>query len=236
MRLRSLAARDAGAEDEHLGRRDRAGGGHQERKQARQPVGGDDRRLVAGDRALRRQRVHGLRARRAGDRLHRERNDPSCGQPFDPLRVAQRRQKPDQDRPGLELGDLVGRRPAHADDGARAGEQVGAGDDVGARRRVLVVGEPAAMPASRSTAKVKPEDASLPTASGTSATLRSPAPVSFGTATLTKIALYEARRRRGREPVLALESRALWDHCSLPSQPRSRPGIHIFAATPPASP
>jgi HD-GYP domain-containing protein (c-di-GMP phosphodiesterase class II) len=42
---------------------------------------------------------------------------------------------------------------------------------------------------------VKPAEASLPTATGTSATRRSPAPVSFGTATLTEIALYGAWRR-----------------------------------------
>src|SRR5688572_26208031 len=64
---------------------------------------------------------------------------------------------------------------------------------------------PAARPASRSTAKLKPDEASFATASGTSATRRSPAPVSFGTATLTEMALYEARRREGREPAPALE-------------------------------
>ena len=40
-----LQAGDAGAEDEHLGRGDRPGRGHQQREEPRQPVGGDDAAL-----------------------------------------------------------------------------------------------------------------------------------------------------------------------------------------------
>ena len=67
-----LQARDADAEHEHLGRRDRARRGHQHRVEARRVLGAEQRRLVAGDVGLRGQRVHRLRARDARDRLHRE--------------------------------------------------------------------------------------------------------------------------------------------------------------------
>ena len=78
--------------------RDRAGRGHQHREEARQAVGGDQRRLVAGDRRLRRERVHRLRARDARDRLHRERDDAALGeQTRRRSAVGQRLQERDQD-------------------------------------------------------------------------------------------------------------------------------------------
>ncbi len=53
---------------------DRAGGGHQHREEPRHAVGRDQHGLVAGDRRLRGERVHRLRARDPRDRLHRERD------------------------------------------------------------------------------------------------------------------------------------------------------------------
>ena len=62
-----------------------------------------------------------------------KRDDAARGEPLDPVRVGQRREEADQHRPRRELGDLVGGRPADADDRLGAGEQLAARDD--ARRR-----------------------------------------------------------------------------------------------------
>ncbi len=80
-----LQAGDAGADDERPHRRDRPGGGHEHREEARHAVGGEHDRLVAGDRRLRREGVHRLRARDPRDRLHREGDDAMLAQPRDPL-------------------------------------------------------------------------------------------------------------------------------------------------------
>ena len=91
---------DAGAEHEHLCRGDRPGRGHQEWEEPRQPVGGDQRRLVAGHGRLRGERVHRLRARDPRDRLHRERDDAACGEPFDPAGSVSGARKPISTVPG----------------------------------------------------------------------------------------------------------------------------------------
>ena len=85
-----LQAGHAGAEDEHLRRGHGAGGRHQEREELLQPVGGEQRRLVARHRALRGERVHRLSARDARDRLHRERDDAAAREPLDAGRVRER--------------------------------------------------------------------------------------------------------------------------------------------------
>ena len=105
---------DADAEHEHLGRRDRAGGGHQHRVEAAHLLGAEQRRLVAGDVALRGQRVHRLRARDPRDRLHRERGRLRVGERARRLRAGQRREEADQDRAGAEPADLLGGRAARS--------------------------------------------------------------------------------------------------------------------------
>ena len=67
-----LQAGDPGAEDQHLGRRDRAGGGGHHREEAAGLARGEQGRGVAGDVRLRGERVHRLGAGDPRDRLHRE--------------------------------------------------------------------------------------------------------------------------------------------------------------------
>ena len=105
---------DADAQHEHLRRRDRAGGGHQHRVEAAHLLGAEQRGAVAGDVALRGQRVHRLRARDPRDRLHRERGRPGIGQRARGLRAGQRREEADQDRAGAEAGGSPRRRAARS--------------------------------------------------------------------------------------------------------------------------
>ena len=72
------------------------GSGHQHRQEPRQPVGCDERGLVAGDGRLRRERVHRLRARDPRDRLERERVHARRREPLDAGGVGQRLQERDQ--------------------------------------------------------------------------------------------------------------------------------------------
>ena len=168
---------DARAEHEHLGGRDRARGGHQHREEARQLLGGDDHREVAGDRGLRGQRVHRLRARDARDRLHREGGRAGGGDPLQAVGVRERGEEADQDGvpPSFAASSSEGGatfRTASASQGSptrRAGlleERVG---DAGAGARAGLEHDLVA------------RAGSLRTISGTSATRRSPGAVSVGT-------------------------------------------------------
>ena len=178
-----LQAGDAGAEHEHLRGRDRPGRGHQEREEPRQAVGRSDDRLVARDRALGRERVHRLRPRDPGDRLHRERDDAALGESLDAGRCRpEARGSRSSTVPGSELGHVGGARRADTRDCLRALEQLAVRDDVRACFRVVLVGEAGLDAGARSTATSKPAATRRPTESGTSATRRSLAPVSFGTA------------------------------------------------------
>ena len=94
-----LQARDARADHERTDRCDRPRGRHQHREELRDAVGGEENRLVAGDRGLRRERIHRLRARDSRDRLHGERDHAGLAQLRDPLRVGERLEEPDEDRP-----------------------------------------------------------------------------------------------------------------------------------------
>ena len=85
---------DAGADHEHLRGRDGARGGHQHREEARQMLRREERRLVAADRRLRRERVHRLRARDARDRLHRERRHAARRERLDAGRSESGSRKP----------------------------------------------------------------------------------------------------------------------------------------------
>ena len=96
----------------------------------------------------------------------------------------------------MRARDLLRGRGRDPHDGLRAGEQLAARDDLGAG--TYSASSNPARPGVRSTATVKPAAVSRPTESGTSATRRSPAPASFGTATLTESELYGAARPRGR--------------------------------------
>ena len=134
-----LEAGDPGTHDEHLCRRDGARGGHQHREQLLQAVGRQERRLVAGDGALRRQRVHRLRPGDARNRLHGEADDASLREPLDPVRIGQRLEKADQHRPRHERGCLLGAGRPDAHDAVDPIEERAALDDRRSGRRVRVV-------------------------------------------------------------------------------------------------
>ena len=111
-------------------------------------LGGEEDRLVAGDRALRGERVHRLRAGDARDRVHRERRDAALGERPGGLAVGQRLEERDERLAVAEARDLVGGRPLHLADDVRLGvDAPRRGHDPRARVRVVGVGE--ARPARR---------------------------------------------------------------------------------------
>ena len=87
---------DSRPDDQHLGGDDGARRGDEHRQELRQPVGGEDDGLVPGDGRLGRERVHRLRARDAGDRLHRESGDAARAEALDSVLVRERLEKADQ--------------------------------------------------------------------------------------------------------------------------------------------
>ena len=172
---------DARAEHEHLRGRNRPGRGRQHREELRQPLGGEQHGLVAADGRLGREGVHGLRARDARDRLHRERDDALRAEPLDALGVGERLEERDEDVTAPELPDLLGGRLLHHDDRLGLAEDgVGYGRP---GRLVLAVGEARRRPRSSLDGDVKPAPTRREAMSGTRATRRSPGAVSFGTPT-----------------------------------------------------
>ncbi len=108
---------DADAQDEHLGRRDRARRRHQHGVEPRRVVGAQQRGLVARDVGLRAQRVHRLRARDPRDRLHREGRRTGAGDRLQAVGVAARVEEPDQRRARAQVAQLpLGRRRDLDDD------------------------------------------------------------------------------------------------------------------------
>ena len=112
-----LQAGDAGAEDEHLRRRDRA----RRRSSAsgrtcRACSAASEDGLVAGDRALRGERVHRLRAGDARDRVHRERGHAALGERLHELGVDERLQQRDEHLAVAQARDLFGRGLLHLAD------------------------------------------------------------------------------------------------------------------------
>jgi len=100
-----------------------------------------------GKKRLRRQRVHGLRARDPGDGVHRERHDALLGERLSELRVDERLEERDEDRAGAKLVDLRRRRLLDLEDElgvervvdeARAGLLVGAIDERGLDARAAL--------------------------------------------------------------------------------------------------
>ena len=78
---------DAGADDEHPGRGDLAGGRHLARDEAAEVLGGLDDRAVAGDVRHRAERVHLLRARDARHAVHGEHGRLARGELLEQLLV-----------------------------------------------------------------------------------------------------------------------------------------------------
>ena len=84
---------NAGSDDQHLGRRDVAGGGGEQREELRQLIGGDQHCLVAADGRLRGEGVHVLSACGARNRVHAERGDLALLQMLDQIGVDHRREE-----------------------------------------------------------------------------------------------------------------------------------------------
>ncbi len=129
----------ARADDQHLGRDDRAGGGGEHREELRQGVGGHEDGLVAGDGGLRGEDVHRLGAGRARDGVHAERRDVSRGELTDQIDVCHGLQERDDGRAGAEQSSLVCVRLLHFDDDLSIERLGGVGDDGGAGGDVGVV-------------------------------------------------------------------------------------------------
>ena len=134
-----LQAGDAGAEHQHLRRRDGAGGGGHHREEAARLARGEQRRRVAGDVRLRGERVHRLGAGDPRDRLHREAGHPRLGQRLVGLRRGERREVADQDLARAQAADLLDGRDGDLGHDVGAPGVVG-GADARPGLRVLGVG------------------------------------------------------------------------------------------------
>jgi len=82
--------------------------------------------VVAGERGLARQRVHGLRARDAGNLFHREAGDLLLDHPLDEGVLVFGVDETDQNRSLLHGVDHVERRGLNAEDDVGGGQQIGA--------------------------------------------------------------------------------------------------------------
>ena len=111
-----LKAGDARADDEDFRGRDRARGRRQHREEFWKRGGREKHGFVAGDRCLRRKRVHRLRACDTRDRVHRERGHASPRELAHQTVVCQRRQERDQDGGLAQSRELLVGRPRHFDD------------------------------------------------------------------------------------------------------------------------
>ena len=135
-----LQAGDADAHDEHLCRRNRAGGSHHHRQRAAIFLGGIDHRTIAGEVRLARQHVHRLRAGNARHQFHGDRGNPGVRHLLERGLVAVRIHDGDDERAFLVVGEFGRRRPTHFEnDVGILGDGVG---DLRARRFEFAVGDP----------------------------------------------------------------------------------------------
>ena len=164
-------------EDQHVGGLGGAGGGRQQREVAPVRVGGDQDRLVAADVRLRRERVHRLGPRQRprdgieADRGHARRRPASASAPGRGAATAARR------RPGRCAACSPRRRPASGPAARRPPRRTASsvGTIVAPASANAWSGIAAPSPAPASTRISSPAAVSLPSASGTRATRRSPA-------------------------------------------------------------
>ncbi len=98
-------------------------------------------RLVAGDRALGRERVHRLGAGHARDRVEGEGGDAAFGQRAAQLGVDERLKQRDEHLPVAQAPDLLGRRPADLADRVGVVVELLHGNKLRARLLVGGVGE-----------------------------------------------------------------------------------------------
>ena len=115
---------NAGADDQHLGRRHAAGGGDLAGEKASELAGGLDHRAVPGDVGHRTERVHRLRPGDARDGVHRDGVDPALGQALEQVAVLCRLDEADQRRPLSGELDFITLRRANLE------QDVGLGPDL----------------------------------------------------------------------------------------------------------
>ncbi len=120
-----LQAGDAGAHDEHLRRRHRAGRRHHHRQRAAIFGGAVDHRAVAGEIGLAREHIHDLRAGDARHQLHREGGDAGIGHGLERRVLAVGVHDGDDERALLVAGKLGGGGPAHLEHHVGVRERVG---------------------------------------------------------------------------------------------------------------
>ena len=106
----------AGADNDHLGRADGAGGGGEHREKPAGQAGGAQRHEVAGHGGLGGQHVHRLSTGDAWNQLHGEAGDLLVAQALDHVRVTMRRQHGQQNRTVLERLHLFQSRPLYLED------------------------------------------------------------------------------------------------------------------------
>ena len=185
-------------EDEHVGGLGGAGGGRQQREVAAVGVGGEEDGLVAADVRLRAtgRPSSGRATACAGCASRLIAVTPSAASACVERRVEERLEQPDDDLAAAQPGDLVGRRLLDAQD------DVGLAYRLGGRRRPSR--RPRRTPRRGSGRRRRrrprrgsrsPAAVSLPSASGTRATRRSPGAVSLATPTFMGTTLGRGRAR-----------------------------------------
>jgi len=132
-----LQARHPGAQHQHLRRLDGPGRRREQRKEARQPLGGDDSRPVAPDGAHCGEGVHALGPRDARHELHREGRDAPLGERPGCLRPVERVEQANQHLPVRKRIELLVGGRGHLRDDVRPKRLVPVDDRAAG---VLVVG------------------------------------------------------------------------------------------------
>src|SRR5665647_2670417 len=128
------------AEDQHGGGPRGAGRGDHHREVAPEGLRGDDHRAVAGDRGLRRQHVHGLRAgQRARQQVEAQGAHATIGQRRQSVGVHLCVEQADEHLSGAQLRQHPGLRATHCEEHVRLCEDLRDGSDLRACRDVLVV-------------------------------------------------------------------------------------------------
>ena len=108
---------NAGAHHQHPGGGHSAGRGHQQGKELRKMIGGQQHRFVTGDAGLRREGVHTLRPADTGHQIEAEGADLLFRQRSDRIRIGSRLEEADQHRAAVKTTDFLRRRWLHLEYG-----------------------------------------------------------------------------------------------------------------------
>src|SRR5215469_2848169 len=101
-----LQPRHSGSDDEHACRRDAASCCGQHGKKPRQGIGSRQNRLITTNCAHRRERIHALCSRDAGNQLHRKRSHARVGNLFEHFQRAERSEEADYHLPRAEQWEI----------------------------------------------------------------------------------------------------------------------------------